>query len=217
MSTLLPPGWNPEDVIVIDRFAYFGVTGAYRGTVNAAGRPHGRGDFDVTEGVFAGWAYSGDWVDGRAEGHGWLRWYLGGAVYAGAMRSGDPHGCGVLHVCCHAGAAGARLEGVFESGCAVGVGALQLAGGEVWRVMMERWVNPLDVGRWNGGAHPNVRLLELLGRVTEGRPPAPRREDRGRLPGPEWAATVERPDGAVVRVRCRSLAEVCLAQSAAAA
>lgn len=189
--------------------AYSGIfTGTYRGTVDAAGRPHGRGDFDVTEGEYAGYAYSGGWDGGeRAAGEAWRRW-RDGDVYAGAMLRGRPHGRGVYHC---AGAEGGRLEGEFVFGYAVGEGTLLLAGPaprEVWSVRMERWWVDPDDPRLYDGTHPGVRRLELLARVTEGGPPAPRREDGGRLPGPEWAATVERPDGAVVRVRCRSLAEV---------
>jgi hypothetical protein len=76
MSSRLPPsrklqsGWKPEDVVTIEGYKYDGfLTGTYRGTVDAAGRPHGRGDFDVTEGVYAGYAYSGVWDGGeRAAG-----------------------------------------------------------------------------------------------------------------------------------------------------
>ena len=209
MSARLPPGWKPEDVVTIEEFTCFGLTGAYRGTVDAAGRPHGRGDWDVPEGEFgAGWALSCDWVVGEATGEGWAR-YGDGGVYAGALRRGGPHGRGVLHL---AGAAGARFEGEFEDGRPVREGVLLLAGGaprEVWRVRIEGCVPfPFAGNAWDGTA-PWVRREELLARVTEGGPPAPRREDGGRLPGPEWAATAERPAGGpAARVRCRSLAEV---------
>ena len=194
MSARLPPGWKPEDVVAIEKFTYLGVTGAYRGTVDAAGRPHGRGDWDVAEGLFAGNALSCDWVDGEATGEGWryagVR-YTNGGVYAGALRRGEPHGRGVLHP---AGVAAARFEGEFEDGRPVGEGVLLLAGGaprEVWRVSIEGRVDPWDPS-WEVTG-PLVWREELLARLTEGGPPAPRREDGGRLPGPEWAATVERP------------------------
>jgi hypothetical protein len=204
MSTRLPLGRN---VVGIQRFEYLGSAGEYRGTVNAAGWPHGRGDWDITEGKWVGWAYSCEWVDGKATGVGWVQW-PSGAVYAGALLDGDPHGRGVFQL---AGAEGGRLEGAFEGGRPVEECVLLLAGDvprEYWRVRMEGRVELCDMSSLWYGMHPSVRWLEPLGRVAEGGPPAPRREGGGRLPGPEWAAKVERPDGAVVRVRCRSPAQV---------
>ncbi len=111
MSSRLPPGWKLpsdwklEDVVTIQGYKLGSRrTGTYRGTVDAAGRPHGRGDFDVTEGRYA---YSGGYDGGvPAAAEAWKR-ELNGDVYAGAMRGGLPRGRGVYH---RAGAKEGRLE-----------------------------------------------------------------------------------------------------------
>jgi hypothetical protein len=204
MSSRLPSDWRVDEVVVKENFelSVRGCRGTYRGTVNGAGEPHGRGDFDGEGGI----AVSSDWRDGEATGEGWWRhpWGGGAIVYAGAVRGGGPHGYGIYH--CSGGRG--RFEGESVSGLPVGEGVMLLAGPmhEVWRVRIDGGVNAFSDAFW-GGSYP-VRRLERLGRVTEGGPSVPRREDGGRFPGPEWAATVELPDGSVVRGRWRRLTEV---------
>ena len=85
----------------------------YSGTVNAAGKPHGRGvktfangncyEGDFRDGLRHGkgtWSttdggrYEGDWVGSKQHGVGTLTSAGGGNVYVGGFAHGQPHGAG---------------------------------------------------------------------------------------------------------------------------
>jgi hypothetical protein len=172
-------------IFTLNGLSYYGI---YRGDTRVCqttGKkiPTGFGDYDAdgTSPSMKGYAYSGDWRDGKPCGIGWWR-YGEGDIYAGDV-DGDHirHGHGTYwsedgQMC---------FAGDWSAGYPQGEGTMLRSNGELWRVHFDgtTWL-------WRESTWDRPKMVSLLGRVIEGGPaPVARREDRGAAS--EWRAIVE--------------------------
>jgi hypothetical protein len=70
----------------------------YTGNVNSDGVPHGRGSWEVVEGVHKGYTYEGTFLDGKCDGFGKDSW-AGGVVYLGEWKAHMGNGFAKVDEC----------------------------------------------------------------------------------------------------------------------
>ena len=184
--------------------------GPYSGSVNAAGSPHGRGRYEG-EGDHAGFAYCGEWQDGRMTGKGCCV-YPDGTVYAGEVLDGRRHGQGIYW----AKYGLKSYQGGWMEGDPIGDGLILFPNGELYKVRFQDGRSALHlVGDvcwrvrfalsslgWEE-AEKHHRLATLKG---SSRPPVAQLEHFGDLK--EWSCSAVMPDGAEKKLRFRGLHEV---------
>ena len=173
--------------------------GKYKGTLNTARKPHGRGSF-IGGLEDAGREFHGDWYNGLQSGNGYWK-YPSGAVYAGQVTN-TRNGRGIYWTndglkCLH---------GRWDNGFARGMGRIMLENGEVWDIKFGSRTRPDGDGAFMNRI-VNDKKSKLVGKfIGVHKPPVDQPVHFGHLQ--EWDATIQWSDGTRERLKFRGLEEV---------